>query len=73
MAAEARDTSKEVPGVLFQEIRVSPSLADAVPPGWAVEVVGPDGMIVLAVLRYCIFHLYNSIRTSNIKPVLFIK
>jgi hypothetical protein len=44
--AEARNAPKKVPAVVFREITVSPSPVAASSPGWAVEVVGPDGMTV---------------------------
>ncbi len=44
--AEARSPSREFPDVLFQEVTVSPPLAKAVSPEWAVEIVSADGMTV---------------------------
>ncbi len=43
---EARNPTKEVPGVAFQEVKIAPSVAEAIPSVWAMEIVGPDGMTV---------------------------
>jgi len=42
--SEAQNAPKRVPAVVFREVRVSPPLAAASSPGWAIEVVAPDGV-----------------------------
>jgi hypothetical protein len=44
--SEARNAPKKVPASVFREVTVSPLPASAPSPGWAVEIVGPDGMTV---------------------------
>lgn len=44
--AEARNPAKEVPVVAFQEVRIAPLVAGAIPSVWAMEIVSPDGMTV---------------------------
>ena len=44
--AEARDSSKEVPGVAFQEVKIAPLVEGVISSVWAMEIVSPDGMTV---------------------------
>lgn len=60
--SEARNGHKEVPAVMFREMMVSPLPLAASSPGWAVEVVGPDGMTIRCREGLCIEDLARLLR-----------
>ena len=59
---EFRNSPKESPTVVFQEVAVCPPETASTPQAWAMEIIGPDGVMVRCRERLSIEELVQLVR-----------